>query len=311
MTLSPTNQNRKVVDNERLLRGYRGYLSLERGLSANTLEAYCSDVRRLLEMCVDDGVDILKIDAEYLQNFLAELHSLEISARSVARIISALKSFFRWLEIEDRRNDNPTLLIETPSFPAHLPTVLSIDEIDAMISCIDMSSPQGQRNRLIIETLYGCGLRVSELITLQISRMSLDNGYIMVTGKGSKERMVPVNEYNAELIRTYIDTDRSIITSKLGSEDTLFLGRRGAGLTRNMVFMIIRDLARLAGIRRPVGPHTLRHSFATHLLEGGANLRAIQMMLGHASIATTEIYLHVTTTRLRDQILAFHPRNRR
>lgn len=300
-----------IAARQRLMRAYRGYLSLERGLSPNTLGAYCTDINRLLDTIAADGLDPATVDAEYLSAFVADLHSLDISPRSVARTVSALKSFFRWMEMDSRRSDDPSHLLETPSFPAHLPTVLSVAEIDAMISCIDLSDPLGRRNRLIVETLYGCGLRVSELISLQVSRMALDRGYIMVTGKGSKERMVPLNPYNAGLIQDYVDTDRSLVTPRPGSEDTLILGRHGGAITRNMVFMIIRDFARLAGIRRPIGPHTLRHSFATHLLEGGANLRAIQMMLGHASIATTEIYLHVTTTRLRDQILAFHPRNRR
>lgn len=296
---------------ERLMRNFRGYLSLERGLSPNTVEAYATDIRRLIEAAQADGRDPVQLDTEYLRAFIAELDSLDIGARSIARNISSLKSFYRWLALDGQRPDNPTMLIDAPAIPEHLPTVLSLDEIDAMIAAIDLSHPQGPRNRVIVETLYGCGLRVSELITLRLSRLALEQDYIMVTGKGSKERMVPINAYNSSLLREYIDGDRAELTPRPGSEDTVFLNRLGNALTRNMVFIIVRDLARLAGIRRPIGPHTLRHSFASHLLEGGANLRAIQMMLGHASIETTEIYLHVQTSRLREQILSFHPRNRR
>lgn len=298
-----------TVQAERLLRAYAGHLKLERGLSQNTIDAYTADISRLLQTMADDGADPTSADTEYLHGYVADLTALHLSPRSIARIVSAMRSFFRWLVSDGRRSDNPTVLLETPQFPTHLPTILSTSEIDAICATFDLSDPLEQRNRLIIETLYGCGLRVSELITLQMSRINLKDNYLMVTGKGSKERMVPMNDYNSALIAEYMAGARSHIVPAPGHEDTLILGRRGSGLTRNMVFMIIRDHARLAGIRRPVGPHTLRHSFATHLLEGGANLRAIQMMLGHSSIATTEIYLHLTTSRLRQQILAYHPRN--
>ncbi len=294
---------------ESLLKAYSAYLSLERGLSANTLVAYTTDISRLLDTMATDKRTVFDVDDTYLQYYIGDLHDLSIAPRSVARIISSIKSFFHWLDIDGRRGDDPTLLLESPAFPAHLPTVLSVQQIDDMIAAISPETHHAQRNRVIIETLYGCGLRVSELINLELSRLALDQHYILVTGKGSKERMVPISEYNARLIREYVADERSHIIAKPSHEDIVFLNRCGRRLTRNMVFIIIRDLARDAGIKQPIGPHTLRHSFATHLLEGGANLRAIQMMLGHVSIATTEIYLHLQTAQLRQQILTYHPRN--
>lgn len=300
---------RHVPDKARLLRGYDAYLRLERGLADNTRTAYRSDIERLAEVVEDESLSLAEVTDDRLQAFLADLHDLEIAPRSIARIVSGLKSFYEWMNVEGYMDHDPTLLIETPRFPEHLPTVLSVGQIDAIVEAIDMTKAEGERNRAIIETLYGCGLRVSELVELQLSRLNLSQGYMVVEGKGSKERMVPVSDYTADVIGAYCEGSRADITPARGEEDFVFLNRRGHRLTRNMIFMMIRDAAAAAGIRTRVSPHTLRHSFATHLLEGGANLRAIQQMLGHVSIATTEVYLHVQTSTLKTQILAHHPRN--
>lgn len=298
-----------MIGRDSVMKHYQAYMLLERGLSDNTREAYCSDVSRFLTW-LDSGVGIEDITVDHLENFIYELHELGIAPRSQARIISGLKSFFRYLTIEKIRPDDPMSLIEAPAIGRHLPEVLSIDEIDAMIAAIDDSDSLGLRNRAIIEVLYGSGLRVSELCTLERRRVFLDEGFLTVCGKGNKERMVPMSDATVEQIRLYLqDFDRSGAVVKPGEEDYLFLNRRGAHLTRVMIFYIVRDLAEKAGIRKTISPHTLRHSFATHLLEGGANLRAIQQMLGHESIATTEIYLHLDNTHLREEILAHHPRN--
>jgi integrase/recombinase XerD len=224
--------------------------------------------------------------------------------------VSGLKSFFKYLRMERIVDENPTILLESPRIGRHLPEVLSVDEIDNMIAAIDLSTPEGNRNRAIIETMYGCGLRVSELCNLQINDINFENRFIIVTGKGSKQRMVPMSDIAAQLVDSYINNERAAVPVKPGEEGIVFLNRRGRRLSRVMIFYIIRDLAALAGIKKDVSPHTLRHSFATHLLEGGANLRAIQQMLGHESIATTEIYLHMDNTRLREEILLHHPRNK-
>lgn len=300
-----------MIGRDSVVKHYQAYMLLERGLSNNTREAYCTDVERFLSW-LDAGVSLESVTVDHLENFIYDLHELGIAPRSQARIISGLKSFFRYLTIEKIRPDDPMSLIEAPAIGRHLPEVLSIEEIDAMIAAIDTDDPQGQRNRAIIEVLYGSGLRVSELCTLERRRVFLDEGFLTVTGKGSKERMVPMSDAAVEQIRLYLhELDRSGTPAKPGEEDYLFLNRRGAHLTRVMIFYIVRDLAEKAGIRKTISPHTLRHSFATHLLEGGANLRAIQQMLGHESIATTEIYLHLDNTHLREEILAHHPRNLR
>lgn len=296
---------------ESVLKHYQAYILLERGLSDNTREAYHSDIERFATW-LSPEVTPLDVSREHLENFIYQLHEAGIAPRSQARIISGLKSFFQYLTLDNQRTDNPMALIETPAIGRHLPEVLTINEIEAMISAIDLDEPQGLRNRAIIETLYGSGLRVSELCTLERRRVFLDEGFLTVTGKGSKERMVPMSETAVEQIALYLKQQDSIgAPIKPGEEDYLFHNRRGAHLTRVMIFYIVRDLAEKAGIRKTISPHTLRHSFATHLLEGGANLRAIQQMLGHESIATTEIYLHLDSSRLREEILAHHPRNRR
>lgn len=288
---------------------YAAFMMLERGLSASTREAYLRDVDRLAEYLQEEGIQPVDATADDLHKFIFDLHDLGIAPRSQARIVSGIRSFYRYLEIEGILTKNPSQLIESPKLGVHLPEVLTIDEVNDMIEAVDLTSPQGPRNRAIIELLYGSGLRVSELCTLERRRVSLEDRYLIVTGKGSKERLVPMSEESVDRIRIYLETDT--VQPKRGEEDYLFLNRRGAHLTRVMVFYIVRGLAEAAGIAKTISPHTLRHSFATHLLEGGANLRAIQAMLGHESIATTQIYLHLDNSRLREEIIAHHPRNRR
>ena len=291
-----------------VLKQYTAYLMLERGLSDNTRQGYLNDVDKLMRYLNDYNISIENVTLDDLHNFIADLHDLGISSRSQARIISGIKSFFRFLRLEDIIPVNPALLLESPRIGLKLPEVLSVEEIDRMISCIDLSSNEGQRNRAIIETLYSCGLRVSELINLEINKISLEDEYITVVGKGNKERLIPISSTAIKEIELYLE-DRKSLNIKPGEENILFLNRRGHRLTRVMVFYIIKQQAKLAGIRKEISPHTLRHSFASHLLEGGANLRTIQQMLGHESISTTEIYLHIDNNRLRDEILTFHPRN--
>ena len=292
-----------------VLKQYSAYLLLERGLSENTRESYLNDVAKLMRYINENNLTIKDVTLDTLHNFIADLHDLGISSRSQARIISGLKSFFRFLKLENHINTNPTLLLESPRIGRKLPEVLSIEDIDKMISCIDLSTNEGQRNRAIIETLYSCGLRVSELVNLEINKIFLEEEYVVINGKGNKERIVPISPVAIHEIKLYLN-DRQHLDIKPGEENILFLNRRGRRLTRVMIFYIIKQLAELAGIRKEISPHTLRHSFATHLLEGGANLRAIQQMLGHESIATTEIYIHIDRTRLRDEILTYHPRNK-
>ena len=292
-----------------VLKQYSAYLLLERGLSENTRESYLNDVAKLMRYINENNLTIKDVTLDTLHNFIADLHDLGISSRSQARIISGLKSFFRFLKLENHINTNPTLLLESPRIGRKLPEVLSIEDIDKMISCIDLSTNEGQRNRAIIETLYSCGLRVSELVNLEINKIFLEEEYVVIKGKGNKERIVPISPVAIHEIKLYLN-DRQHLDIKPGEENILFLNRRGRRLTRVMIFYIIKQLAELAGIRKEISPHTLRHSFATHLLEGGANLRAIQQMLGHESIATTEIYIHIDRTRLRDEILTYHPRNK-
>lgn len=289
---------------------YEAYLILERGLSDNTREAYVRDVGKLVRYLETEKVTLCEVTTDTLRAFAADLFDLGISPRTQARIVSGIKSFFRFLKLEGYLDSNPSLLLESPALRRHLPEVLRLDEIDAMIGAIDMEKAEGQRNRAIMETLYGCGLRVSELINLEISKLYFDEQFIMVHGKGDKERIVPISPQAIREIKDYIP-DRALLPVKRGEENILFLNRRGHRLTRVMIFYIIKQLAEAAGIRKEVSPHTLRHSFATHLLEGGANLRAIQQMLGHEDISTTEIYLHIDRSMLRAEILAHHPRNAR
>ncbi|MFV8353845.1 site-specific tyrosine recombinase XerD [Flavobacterium sp. XS2P14] len=293
------------------IKNYQSYLKIERGLSKNTIENYTFDVERLLLFLNENEIFIspLKIGEETLQQFIYSV-AKEVNAQSQARIISGLKSFFSYLIFEDYRKDNPLELIETPKTGRKLPDTLSVTEIDALIDAIDLSTNEGERNRAMIETLYGCGLRVSELVALKISDLFFEEGFIKVTGKGNKQRFVPISEVTQHYIQTYRDTIRVHVTIQKGYEDTLFLNRRGRQLTRAMIFTIIKDLAVKINLHKTISPHTLRHSFATHLLENGADLRAIQLMLGHESITTTEIYLHLDRAFLTEVLHAYHPRKK-
>lgn len=300
---------RQIENIDKLMQRYGAYLMLEKGLSKNTCEGYADDVNKLLNYLADVKLSADEVVEADLHNFLCTLRDVGIGPTSQARIISGIKSFYKYLKLEGYVEKNPTELIESPKIGKKLPAVLTVEEIDDMISAIDMSKPEGQRNRAIMETLYGCGLRVSELVGLRLSQIYAADEYIIVEGKGSKQRLVPISPSALDEIRKYREEYRSNLVVKKGSEDILFLNRRGGQLTRVMVFYIIKDLCALAGIRKVISPHTLRHSFATHLLEGGANLRAIQQMLGHESITTTEIYVHIDRNRLREEILLHHPRN--
>lgn len=291
----------------KLLDSYDAYLLLERGMSDNTRAAYRSDVEKLVCYLADGATTLGDVTLDTLHNFAADLHDLGISPRSQARIVSGVKSFFKFLKNQQFIEYNPARMLENPQVGLHLPEVLTVAEIDAMLAAIDLATPEGQRNRAIVETLYSCGLRVSELVNLEIGKVFVDEGYVIVTGKGSKERVVPISESALREISAWMD-HRADIDIKPGEEQMLFVSRRGKRLTRVMIFYIIKRLAELAGIRKEISPHTLRHSFATHLLEGGANLRAIQQMLGHESIATTELYLHLDRSHLREEILQHHPR---
>lgn len=292
-----------------LLKRYRQYLLLEKSLSPNTLEAYMDDALKLLGYMDDCGIDLAQVTLDDLHGFAAAMGDIGIAPRSQARIISGIKSLFRFLCLDGYRQDDPSELLEAPKIGRHLPDVLSVDEIDRIISQIDLSVKEGQRNRAMIETMYSCGLRVSELCSLKMEDLFLDEGFIRVTGKGSKQRLVPISGRAVKEINLYL-MDRCHVEIKPGAEAFLFLSlRRGRPLSRIMVFDIVKELTAKAGITKTVSPHTFRHSFATHLLEGGANLRAIQCMLGHEKISTTEIYTHIDRSRLREEIVSHHPRN--
>lgn len=294
------------TDARQLAREWLRSLTLERGMSANTSQAYGNDVAHLLEFAGQQELSLQEIRDEHIHQLICILGDMGLGPRSLARFISGIRSFFRFLRMQQIIEEDPTALIEAPRIGRHLPDVLSVDEIDAMTAAIDPSKNEALRNRAIIETLYGSGLRVSELTGIRLSRLFLDEEYLLVEGKGSKERIVPLSPISIRLIRAYL---QQRIEGKINPacSDILFLNRRGSEMSRVMVFYIIRDLAKAAGIDRKVSPHTLRHSFATHLLEGGANLRAIQEMLGHESIATTEVYLHLDRTFLRTELMAHHP----
>lgn len=292
-----------------VISNYRQYLKLEKSLSLNTLDAYLLDLTKLTDYALSINRSVLDLTLQDLQGFLAELHDLGIHPRSQARILSGIKSFYHYLLLEEILESDPSSLLESPKLGFHIPVFLSIEEVDAIVQAVDVSTVEGVRNRAILETLYSCGLRVSELTNLKISQLNFEDQYIIVDGKGSKQRLVPISERCIQLIRYYL-SDRGLVEVKRGSEDTLFLNRRGAGLSRVMIFNIVKKYAKLAEITKNVSPHTFRHSFATHLLEGGANLRAIQAMLGHESITTTEIYTHLDKSLIRHEILEYHPRNK-
>jgi integrase/recombinase XerD len=291
------------------IKSYQSYLRIERGLSKNTIDNYTFDIERLCFFLNENAMTVspIKINEETIQLFVYSV-SKEVNPRSQARIISGLKSFFSYLIFEDYRSDNPMELIETPKTGRKLPDTLSVEEIDALISAIDLSSNEGERNRAILETLYGCGLRVSELVSLKISDLFFEEGFIKITGKGNKQRFVPIGNLTQKYIQIYSDFKRTNLNIKKGQEDTLFLNRRGNQLSRAMIFTIIKDLAIQINLNKSISPHTLRHSFATHLLENGADLRSIQLMLGHESITTTEIYVHLDRRFLTEVINNFHPR---
>jgi integrase/recombinase XerD len=291
-----------------IIKKYNQYLKLEKGLSLNTLEAYNADITKLLVFLEGENIELLNTTPEDLEQFIAGLHDIGITARSQARIMSGIKSLFGFLMLEKIIEKDPSELIDSPRIGFKIPEVLSIQEIDSIIAAVDLSKKEGQRNRALLETLYSCGLRVSELITLKLSDLYLDDEFIRVEGKGQKQRLVPISKKAIKEIQFYM-ADRHLVTAKKGHEDFLFLSRRGTHLSRIMIFHIIKELADEVGIIKIISPHTFRHSFATHLLEGGANLRAIQMMLGHESITTTEIYTHIDRSRLRSEIIEHHPRN--
>lgn len=293
------------------LTAYRIYLKLEKSLQANTVEAYLGDVGKFLAY-LEGGADaLLAVTLDDLRGFIASLSDVGVHARSQARILSSLRSFYGFLKLDGFISDDPTELLKSPKIGMHLPDVLTVQEVDDIINAIDLSKKEGQRNRAMIEVLYSCGLRVSELCGLRMSDLYLDEQFIRVTGKGDKQRLVPISSRAIAELEAYF-CDRNHIDIKPGFEDYVFISeRRKKALSRIMVFHFIKELVAAAGINKSVSPHTFRHSFATHLLEGGANLRVIQAMLGHESIATTEIYAHIDRTRLREEIIGHHPRNRR
>ncbi len=291
-----------------IVRAYQRYLKLQRGYSANTLDAYIRDLEKLLNYLEKEEKHVLDVQLEDLQHFAAGLHDIGIHARSQCRILSGVRSFFRFLHLDGYREDDPTELLESPVLGEHLPEVLSADEVDLLENSIDLSKWEGHRNRAIIEVLFSCGLRVSELVHLKLSDLYIKERYVRVFGKGSKERLVPISPKAIRELDNWF-VDRNLMKIKPGEEDYVFLNRRGAHLTRTMILIMIKQQALEAGIQKTISPHTLRHSFATALLEGGADLRAIQAMLGHETIGTTEIYTHIDMSTLREEILYHHPRN--
>ena len=293
-----------------IIKAYQRYLKLQRGYSPNTLDAYVRDLQKLLDYLEQEEKHPLEVVLADLQHFAAGLHDIGIHPRSQCRILSGIRSFYRFLQLDGYRDDDPTELLESPVLGQHLPEVLTPDEIDALESSIDLSKWEGHRNRAIIEVLFSCGLRVSELVNLKMSDLYKEEMYVRVIGKGSKERLVPISPKAIKELEWWFD-DRNHMTIKPGEEDYVFLNRRGAHLTRTMILIMIKQQATEAGISKTISPHTLRHSFATALLEGGADLRAIQVMLGHESIGTTEIYTHIDMSTLRQEILQHHPRNTR
>ncbi|MCC2598499.1 site-specific tyrosine recombinase XerD [Sphingobacterium sp. FBM7-1] len=288
---------------------FKRYLQLERNLSPHSIAAYLNDVQKLEAYCAFKGQTLHDIDAFFIQQFLVFINDFSISPFTQARLLSGLRTFFVFLQIEYDRKDNPTELLETPRLNRKIPNVLNIEEIDALIAAIDSSTIEGMRNKAILEVLYGCGLRVSELVMLKISNLYLDVEFIKVEGKGNKERLIPIGQQAIKYLKIYLEEVRPHIPVQAGYEDAVFLNRRGKQLTRVMVFLIIKDLAKKIGLTKTVSPHTFRHSFASHLVEGGADLRAVQDMLGHESITTTEIYTHMDKDYLQSVIIQYHPRS--
>lgn len=295
-------------ESKKILKSYGHYLKLEKSFSPHTVEAYLNDLRKLTDFLAEERINILDVKLENLETFSAHLRDLGICPRSQARILSGIRSFYHYLILDGRLEADPTELLESPQTGRKLPDVLSVEEIDSLIGAIDLSAPEGQRNRAILEILYSCGLRVSELCNLKLSDLYMEQGFIKVNGKGSKQRLVPISPRGIRELEYYF-VDRNAVTIKPGYEDFIFISKRGKNISRIMVFHIIKQLADNIGLKKNISPHTFRHSFATHLLEGGANLRAIQSMLGHESIGTTEIYTHIDRERLRSEIIEHHPRN--
>ena len=292
------------------IKGFLSFLKLEKSLSGNSILAYQNDIEKLrqfLEISQEKMPSPEKITYKHLKDFIVWINDMGMSVNSQARIISGIRAFYRYLLLEDLITNDPTQLLESPKTGRKLPDTLSLEEVEQLIAAIDLSKPEGERNRAIIETIYGCGLRVSELINLKISNLHFDMGFMKITGKGNKERWVPVGKQAMDQIQRYLNHVRSHLDIKKGDEDYIFLNRRGKQLTRVMVFYIVKNLAERAGINKKISPHTFRHSFATHLVEGGADLRAVQDMLGHESITTTEIYTHLDRKFLRETIEKYHP----
>ena len=299
---------KRTEKTDKILVKYKQYLKLEKSLSDNTVDAYITDLDKLLAYLTLENINILDVRLENLEDFSAGLHDIGIHPRSQARILSGIRSFYRFLIMEDYLESDPTELLESPQTGFKLPEVMTVEEIDLLIGSIDRGTKKGQRNRAILETLYSCGLRVSELCNLKLSELYFEEGFIKVEGKGSKQRLVPISPRAIKEIRLYF-TDRNLMKIKPGFEDFVFISNFGKNISRIMVFHIIKELAERIGLKKKISPHTFRHSFATHLLEGGANLRAIQCMLGHESIGTTEIYTHIDRNMLRSEIIEHHPRN--
>jgi integrase/recombinase XerD len=291
-----------------IIKAYQRYLKLERNYSSNTIDAYKHDIKWLLDYGLKVGKNVLELQLEDLQNFAATLHENGIGATSQARILSGVRSFYRYLLLDGYIEADPSELLESPTLGQHLPEVLSTHEVDKLESSIDLTVNEGQRNRAIIEVLFSCGLRVSELVNLKLSQLFLEEGFVQVIGKGSKERLVPISQRAIKELNLWF-YDRKQLKIKPGEEDYVFLNRRGGHLTRTMILIMIKKQAEIAGIKKTISPHTMRHSFATALLQGGADLRAIQAMLGHEDIGTTEIYTHIDISTLRKEILEHHPRN--
>ena len=299
------------------IRGFISYLKVERSLSINSVQAYTRDIKKLINFLNESNLDLQpdNIKKIHLNDFIAAINRNGINAKSQARIISGIKAFYKYLLLEDFIKVNPAELLESPRTARLLPDILSVEEIDSLIAAIDLSKPEGQRNKAILETLYSCGLRVSELVNLKLSNVYFNEGIVKIVGKGDKERFAPIGSVAIKQLKLYIHSDRmdtlnrnSSIVNRKSNEDIVFLNRRGSKLTRVMIFTIIRQLCKKIGLQKQISPHTFRHSFATHLIEGGADLRAVQEMLGHESITTTEIYTHLNKEYLRETILQFHPR---
>lgn len=291
------------------IKGFKAYLQLEKSLSANSIQGYLDDVSKLFQYFENEKIIVENAQLKNLTSFVHTLYDLGLSPTSQARIISGIRSFYKYLKIEQIIKENPAELLDLPKFSRKLPEVLNIKDIDLLLSSIDLSKPEGERNKAILEVLYSCGLRVSELIELKISDLFLEDKFIKVIGKGNKERFVPIGSIAIKQLKNYIELVRVHQTIKKGSEDIIFLNKNGSKLSRQMIFIFIKNLAAQCGIKKKISPHTFRHSFATHMIDGGADLRAIQEMLGHSSITTTEIYTHLDRSYLRDMIIQFHPRS--